>query len=123
MWLKWLAMARACAKKNSKQADLAQDFFAGLAAHCVHRRNTGGCHAANMQTAQWLCASFLRGGRMTVVDAVTHALEWSYWPRMLLLLAVALWIVWKCVAKRLRAWACAGAVVLVAGVFWLPVWH
>ena len=75
-----------------------------------------------MQTAQWLCASFLRGGRMTVVDAVTHALEWSYWPRMLLLLAVALWIVWKCVAKRLRAWACAGAVgvggggVLAAGL-------
>ena len=60
---------------------------------------------------------------MNVVDGVTHVLEISYWLRMVVLLALTLGIVWKCVGKRLRAWACAGAFLLVATVFCVPVWH
>ena len=83
---------------------------------------TGAAHAAYASN-QTVPQRGHGGERMNVVDGVTHVLEISYWLRMVVLLALTLGIVWKCVGKRLRGWACAGAFLLVATVFCVPVWH
>ena len=77
--------------------------------------NTGAAHAS--YASNQIAPQHGPGGvRMNVVDGVTHVLEISYWLRMVLLLALTLGIVWKCVGKRLRA--CALGRVQVLFYWW-----